>query len=357
MSEELKPLDVAEWLAASPPEPMRWLLDGVIPATGFSVIAAEPKASKTIVALHLALAVASGTRELWGRRVGVEGSVLLVEEEGSSSDLHRRISQIAADLGLPPRAGRFSLLFRKRVKLDDPKSLHSLRELIFQLAPSLVILDPLSRLHGREENSSSEMSSVLDELNTIAADRSVIVLHHQNKGAGKGASRVRGTSAIFAAVDALVSISKDGDRRTLEVEARDEGAEKGSLVIRFDRAGSPTLVLGDALEATDEDLIAVVKTYASGVSLKQLREVFGKRLPSDPKVRQRLASLVAVGRISQQGAGKGFEVRWYALTDDEEKKVSERFFSVFSPEAAGEEKTLKGFSLELLSSAEERSER
>jgi hypothetical protein len=342
MSEDLQPVDVAEWLAAAPPEPMRWLLDGVIPATGFSVIAAEPKASKTIVSLHLALAVANGSRELWGRKVGVEGRVLLIEEEGASSDLHRRISMIASDLGLPPRAGRFDLLFRKRIKLDDPKSLHSLRELIFQLEPSLVILDPLSRLHNKEENSSSEMASVLDELNTLAADRSVIVLHHQNKGAGKGASRVRGTSAIFAAVDALVSISKDGDRRILEVEARDEGAGNSSLVIRFDRAGSPTLVLGDATEASDEDLIAVIKTYASGVSLKQIREAFGKRLPSDPKVRQRLAALVAEGRISQRGAGKGVEVRYHALSETEEKKLNEAFSSVFSSEEV-REKTREPF--------------
>jgi hypothetical protein len=338
MSEKLKPIDVAEWLTGTPPEPMRWLLDGVIPATGFSVIAAEPKASKTIVALHLALAVAGGSRELWGRKVGVEGRVLLIEEEGGSSDLHRRIAMIAADLGLRPRSGSFDLLFRKRVKLDDPASLANLRELIFEADPSLVILDPLSRLHNKEENSSSEMASVLDELNTFAAERAVIVLHHQNKGNGKGASRVRGTSAIFAAVDALVSISKDGDRRTLEVEARDEGAGKSSLVIRFDRAGSPTLVQGDATEASDEDLVAIVESYASGVSLKQLRDTFGKRLPSDPKVRQRLAGLVAEGRITQQGAGKGSEVRWYALSAEEEKKLSERFYSVFSYEGE-EEKT------------------
>ena len=342
MSWELKPLDVAEWLASAQPEPIRWLLEGVIPATGFSVIAAEPKASKTIVSLHLALAVANGSRELWGRKVGVEGRVLLVEEEGGSADLHRRLSMIASDLGLPPRAGRFDLLFRKRIKLDDPNSLHSLRELIYQLEPSLVILDPLSRLHNREENSSSEMASVLDELNTLAADRAVIVLHHQNKGAGKGASRVRGTSAIFAAVDALVSISKDGDRRILEVEARDEGSGKSSLVIRFDRAGSPTLVLGEGDEATDEDLISFAKSYASGVSLKQIRDAFGKRLPSDPKVRQRLAALVAAGRLTQHGAGKGSEVRWYALSEEEEKKLAERFFSVFSSEE-GEEKTREPF--------------
>ena len=48
-----------------------------------------------------------------------------------------------------------------------------------------------------------------------------------------------------------------------------------------------------------------------------------------------------IGTITQLPSGS-YRVRWYALSEEEEKKLAERFFSVFSSEE-GEEKTREPF--------------
>lgn len=67
----------------------------------------------------------------------------------------------------------------------------------------LVIVDPLRRFHGGEENDAAHMSAVVEAFEQLAADTgaAVILSHHTNRssvmaGAGELASAARGSSAL-----------------------------------------------------------------------------------------------------------------------------------------------------------------
>src|SRR5439155_21849789 len=61
-------------LMSEPEEPVSWLLEGILPAGGLSLLAAKPKVGKSTLARNLALAVARGDEFL--NRITVQGPVI-----------------------------------------------------------------------------------------------------------------------------------------------------------------------------------------------------------------------------------------------------------------------------------------
>jgi hypothetical protein len=209
-------------LMAEPPEPPPQLHPG-IPKVGFTVLAGPPKVGKTLRASQVALE----TRQ----------PALLVIEEGSLRGIAYRMSRQADELGIsdPP----IHVMHRQRVRLDNRQSVRQLRDLVDSLRPSLVVLDPLNRLHGADENRPTQMTPVMDALSALAYDFdcAVLAIHHLAKPSaerrGDVWDRFRGAGAIRSATDANLAMDGSGERVRLVGEFRD--TEPLSVWLELDR--------------------------------------------------------------------------------------------------------------------------
>lgn len=218
------PVGLMTWadLMAKPPEPPPQLRPGV-PLVGVCVLAGSPKVGKT----------------LWSSQAALEARrpALMVIEEGSLDGMSYRLRCQAAalDVSDPP----VSIMHRQRIRLDNRQSVHHLREIVGQLRPALVVLDPLNRLHGADENRPTQMTPVMDALAGIAYDYTcaVLAIHHLAKPSAERRGdiwdRFRGASAIRSGTDANLALDGSGDHLRLVGEFRD--AEPLSVWLELDR--------------------------------------------------------------------------------------------------------------------------
>jgi AAA domain len=210
-------------LQAQSPDPPPQLCPG-IPLVGVTVLAGAPKVGKTLLASQRALETGK--------------TALLIIEEGSLAGISYRLRRQAEDLNVdePP----LSVLHRHRVRLDNAGSVRRVRDLVASLRPSIVVMDPLNRLHGADENRPTQMTPVMDALAGIAYDSetAVLAIHHLAKPSqerrGDIWDRFRGASAIRSGTDANLAMDGTGDVIRLVGEFRD--AEPMSEYLELDRA-------------------------------------------------------------------------------------------------------------------------
>lgn len=218
-------LSILPWreLMANPPAPPPVLRPG-LPEVGVTVLAGSPKVGKTLLACQWALEL--------------QRPVLLIVEEGSLAGIAFRLSRQASELGLdnPP----VTVAHRQRIRLDNRSSVDRVRALVASLRPALVVMDPLNRLHGADENRPTQMTPVMDALAGIAYDfgTAVLCIHHLAKPSqerrGDVWDRFRGASSIRSGTDA--NLAMDGgsaDRVRLVGEFRD--SEPLSEYLELDR--------------------------------------------------------------------------------------------------------------------------
>jgi hypothetical protein len=197
-------------LMATAPEPPPVLRPGV-PEVGVTVLAGAPKVGKTLIACQWALEC--------GR------PALLVIEEGSLAGVTYRLSRQAA--GLRIAEPDVHLLHRQGIRLDDRSSVDRLRAVVHELHPALVVLDPLNRLHGAEENSPSQMTVVMNALASLAYDcgTAILAVHHLAKPSaerrGDVWDRLRGGGSIRSGTDANLAMDGKGGHVKLVGEFRD----------------------------------------------------------------------------------------------------------------------------------------
>ncbi|MDQ6811845.1 MAG: AAA family ATPase, partial [Actinomycetota bacterium] len=131
--ERLRFLDVAALRRERPP-PVDWRIEGLAARGALSLLAGQPKAGKSLLALALAGGVASG--------VPIAGiacrpsTALVVDAENGPCEIHRRLW----GLELPARATRRLHVLEARA-LDLRFELARLERRIAGCAPDLVVLD------------------------------------------------------------------------------------------------------------------------------------------------------------------------------------------------------------------------
>lgn len=257
----LRTMDLAELDAAQPdPPPML----GIIPKVGLTVLAGPPKIGKSLLASQMALCVAQSLdagdspasaipflghdlAEVLGDTIG---AALLVMEEGSIAGISYRIRYQRGALGIEDAL--VNVAHRQRIRLDEKASRVALRAWVKEWRPSLVVLDPLNRLHGADENRPTQMTPVMDAMAALAYDHgcAVVAIHHLAKPSaerrGDVWDRFRGASSIRSGTDANLAMDGAGARVELVGEYRD--AEPLKTFLELDResltfrlAEAPTL--------------------------------------------------------------------------------------------------------------------
>jgi hypothetical protein len=172
----------------------RWLVDGLWGNSSVGVIGGAPKCLKTWLGLDLALSVATGTPCLGRYPVPRPGPVLIYLAEDALAVVRERVQGMAQHRGLELVGVDLHVITAPSLRLDRPPHQKRLLETAKRLRPRLLLLDPLVRLHGVDENNAKEVAELLAYFRLLQRqlDLSVILVHHTRKNAAGGVAAGQG---------------------------------------------------------------------------------------------------------------------------------------------------------------------
>lgn len=203
----------------------RWLVEQLWGASSVGVIGGAPKCSKTWLGLDLALSVATGTACLGKYDVPEPGPVLVYLAEDALPVVRERVAGMARHRGLNLDAVEIHVITAPTLLLDRDPHRTRLFETAKRLRPRLLVLDPLVRLHGIDENHAGEVAGLLAYFRSLQRqlDLSVVLVHHTRKNAAAGVAAgqgLRGSSDLHAFGDSNLYLRRTKDRLVLSTEHR-----------------------------------------------------------------------------------------------------------------------------------------
>jgi hypothetical protein len=203
----------------------RWLVEELWGASSVGVIGGAPKCAKTWLGLDMALSVATGTACLGKYAVPEPGPVLVYLAEDALPVVRERIAGMARHRGLDLCPVEIHVITAPVLRLDHDRDRTRLWETTRQLRPRLLVLDPLVRLHGIDENHAGEVAELLAYFRSLQRqfDLSVLLVHHTRKNAGGGVAAgqgLRGSSDIHAFGDSNLYLRRTREHLVLSSEHR-----------------------------------------------------------------------------------------------------------------------------------------
>jgi hypothetical protein len=252
--------------------PPAWLIDGLVPAHGLSVLYGAPATGKSFLAIDWALSVATGSPWL-GQDVQPRWVVYIAGEGKAGLAARARAWWLAHDR---PDLGRIRWL-PEAVNLRDPAQIERARQTLAILpeVPGLVVVDTVARsLAGGDENSARDVGEFIAAIDGLRRDGAALAVHHS----GHNGDRERGSSALRGAADLLARIERDGrsSRVTLKCDKLKEAAEWEPIPVAMEPAHG-SLVLSRIVErehARDDlqDRVEAFVAQHQPVSKRKVRE-------------------------------------------------------------------------------------
>ena len=220
MLETKRPVDLEEGGADS-----RWLIEELWSHQAVGIVGGEPKCCKSYLGLEMAVSVSSGEKCLGKFAVGERGPVLLFQAEDPEHVVRERLRGIAKAKQVSFDALSIHVITTSTLRIDEEQVQASLRATIEHHRPKLLILDPLVRLHGGSENSSSSIATLLGFLRTLQREFEVaiVLVHHMKKhSAGKlrDGQALRGSGDLHGWGDSNLYLRREKDALLLSAEHR-----------------------------------------------------------------------------------------------------------------------------------------
>jgi len=203
----------------------RWLVEELWGSSSVGVIGGAPKCAKTWLGLDMALSVATGTACLGKYAVPEPGPVLVYLAEDALPVVRERVEGMARHRGLDLGQVEIHVITAPTLRLDRDRDRTRLWETTKRLRPRLLLLDPLVRLHGIDENNAGEVAELLAYFRSLQRqlDLSVLLVHHTRKNAAGGAAAgqgLRGSGDIHAFGDSNLYLRRTREHLVLSSEHR-----------------------------------------------------------------------------------------------------------------------------------------
>ena len=288
----------------------RWLIDQLWGAAAVGVIGGAPKCSKTWLALDMSVSVATGTACLGHYEVPEPGPVLIYLAEDSLAIVRERVEGIARHRGLQLDSVPIHVITASVLRLDREPHRSQLLETAQRLRPRLLLLDPLVRLHGIDENHAGEVAELLAYFRSLQRklNLSVVLVHHTRKNAAGGTAAgqgLRGSSDIHAFGDSNLYLRRTADRLMLSSEHRAAAAARSVYLdlVASDAQTTHLEVVGDVGGEKRRDLqkrvldLLVENRVLTRAKLRETLSVKNERLG------EALESLQQAGQISRTPTG------------------------------------------------------
>lgn len=286
---------VAE-LLAEPIEETAWLVDGLLPWAGLSILAGKPKAGKSTLARCMALAVARGDPVIG--LASVSGPVVYL-------GLEDKRSEVAAHFRAMGAAGEPLFVHSGPAPRQSARAVEQLHTLIVERRATFAVVDTLLRfVRVREVADYAEMTRALDPLLNLSreTDCHVMAVYHAPKMKREGLDAILGSVAIAGTCDTgLILDRRSNGTRTISAVQR-YGADLPDTVLELDEA-TRMVATGGPIAAREQEQLAdaILRVVADEARTeREIREAIGG---DTGKVGKVLRELVDTGRVSRAGGG------------------------------------------------------
>ncbi|MCL5741981.1 MAG: AAA family ATPase [Betaproteobacteria bacterium] len=206
--------------------PLAWRVRGVLPAVGLAALYGPSASGKSFLAFDMAAAIAEGQR-WFDCRVEAAPVVYAALEGEAGFKLRAQAWEVSRGRALPDGLRMMLQPF----KLTDGQDVLDLAAVV--PAGAVVVVDTLNRAAPTaDENSSRDMGEILEAAKTLQTLTGglVVLVHHTGKNAAAG---LRGHSSLFAAMDAAIEVSREGDRREWKVAKSKDGIDGESCPFKL----------------------------------------------------------------------------------------------------------------------------
>jgi hypothetical protein len=296
----------------------RWLVEGLWGAKSVGVIGGAPKCAKTWLGLDMALSVATGTACLGKYAVPEPGPVLVYLAEDALLAVRERVEGMARHRGLDVAGVAIHVITAPVLRLDRGPDRARLLETTRRLRPRLLVLDPLVRLHGIDENNAGEVAELLAYFRSLQRqfELSVLLVHHTRKNAAGGVAAgqgLRGSSDIHAFGDSNLYLRRTREHLVLSSEHRAApasapvyldlvatDAETAHLeVVAELQDGSTRLTVNGKRRSLEERVLDLL-TQGTVLTRAKLRDSLGVK---NERLGEALETLERAGRLRRTPAG------------------------------------------------------
>ncbi|MBO1067913.1 MAG: AAA family ATPase [Dolichospermum sp. DEX189] len=239
--QRFKPSELLEYI----PEGLQWLFAGLLPSAGITLLSGDPAAGKSTLAYDCAASIISGETFL-GEQPSKTGKVLfVVGDEPLPFAQDKLISR-----GLYGYMGSWELIHNW-----DISQMEILEEALEDIRPALVIFDSLTSINklSQIEEKDSKTARFIYSLNNLLEryGSAGLMIHHNNKDKdNKGVNKVRGSSAIAAAVSGIWLLEGQGDVRKFSTPKL-RGSIAVTLDISLDRESGKMIVINPDRQVED----------------------------------------------------------------------------------------------------------
>lgn len=280
-----------------------YLVKNIIARGDHAILIGQPGAGKSVIAPHLAYAIAQG-RTVLGRRVRGARVLYVAAEDGHG--MRRRIAALRQRWGDAPDF----YLAADGLDLLHPKSESrgALARTVAELAPGLVVIDTVSRAFpGLIENDAGPMGEVVGVVRSITADgaRAVITVHHVTK---EGGGSPRGHGVLAADADVVLMVEGAGtEARTARLTKNRNGSCDAALSFLIETETLGIDEDGDAITApvaaeTEPDAAAAARGREAALPdtqallLRELKSIISEGAAQRVSPRPDMLPLLAVDR-------------------------------------------------------------
>jgi RecA-family ATPase len=276
--------------------PLRpWLIQDLIPSGTVTLLGGDGGTGKSLLALQLATAVASG--DTWLGMDVASGSAIFISAEDDREEIHRRLVQIAkgrqldfnqlSRLSLRSLVGEDALLAESEGSnggMRPSALLAELDALSQELSPSLIVLDTLADMFPGNENDRKQVRQFIGLLRGLALRHqcAVVVLAHPSLSGLTSGSGTSGSTAWSNSARSRLYLSRvferdyepNPDARILEVK-KINYAQKGTQIALIWKHGQ--FVPEDEETATDR-MVATAKAKRVFLKLLDVYTQQGRRV-------------------------------------------------------------------------------
>lgn len=193
--------------------PPKWLWPNFIAEGCLHIIAGEPGAMKSMLALSFACGKSSG--KLWSTDVE-KSQVIYVDRENPKVIARGRCEQFGLT---KPHSLCYWGLFSP---IEPPLIVDPVYSMLAEKDKPIFIFDSLIRFHKGDENEATDMAQAMTCFrNLCAKGATVLILHHKGKEKFEGPTpSYRGSSEILGAVDIAFALSKKDKDNHVELDLK-----------------------------------------------------------------------------------------------------------------------------------------
>jgi hypothetical protein len=259
----------------------------------------------------MALSVATGTACLNKYGVPEPGPVLVYLAEDALTVVRERVEGMARQRGLDLDAVDVHVITSPTLRLDRDPHRTQLWDTARRMRPRLLLLDPLVRLHGIDENNAGEVAQLLAYFRSLQReiDCSVVLVHHTRKNAAGGVAAgqgLRGSSDIHAFGDSNLYLRRSRERLVLSSEHR-AAAAAPPVYLELITTDAETTHLAVVAELPAEQRRSlqqrVLELLVQGNNVLTRAKIRDTLAVKNERLGEALESLEQAGKITRTSAG------------------------------------------------------